>query len=176
MNDIAVAPSKPSVDRNAFLLSDRLRLFLIIAASMLTILSAYAVGRWLLGYSLLQPRSIAVVIHIATVLPAIPLGAYVLLSRKGGRRHRLLGRIWLVLMTVTATSTIFIRGHDGNFSPIHFFTVLTFVAVPTAFLAARRGDIAAHRKHMIEFYIGALVIAGLTSFIPGRTMWHWAFG
>ncbi len=176
MTDIAIDERPRRAGASGFLLSNRLRLFLMVAAAALTLLSAFAVGRWMLGYSTLQPYSLAVVIHIATVLPAIPLGAYVLLSRKGDSRHRFLGRLWLVLMTVTAISTLFIRSFNGNFSPIHVFTVLTFIAVPGAITSARSGNIDKHRKHMIGFYIGALILAGITAFTPGRTMWHWAFG
>ena len=176
MSDTAITHPAVKVDRTAFLISRRFQLFLAAVATTLTLLSLYAIARWLFGYTAIQPRSIAVIIHLATVLPAIPLGAYVLFARKGDSRHRLLGRIWLGLMTVTAVSTIFIRGINGSFSPIHLFTVLTFIAVPTAITSARSGNIMKHRKHMIGFYIGALIIAGITAFTPGRTMWHWAFG
>ena len=116
-------------------------------------------------------------IHLATVLPAIPLGAYILFVRKGGPRHRLLGRVWLGLMLATAVSTLFIRDiNDGRFSYIHLFTLLALVSVPRAFLAARRRDFATHRKSVLGFYVGALLIAGLFTFVPGRTMWLWAFG
>lgn len=163
-------------DPTAFLLSNGLRLFLASAAALLTALSLYALARWLLGYISPDPHSFAVAFHIATVVPAIPLGAYVLLAPKGGKRHRLLGRFWLGLMTATAISTIFIRSFSGGFSPIHIFTIMTFIAIPGAILSARRGNIDKHRKHMIGFYIGALIIAGITAFTPGRLMWHWAFG
>ncbi|MFN3728049.1 MAG: DUF2306 domain-containing protein [Allosphingosinicella sp.] len=175
MSNMTLQPRAEVGDRTAFLLSKRLRLFLVAAAAVLTLLSCYGVVRWLLGYSVLQPRSIAVVIHIATVLPAIPLGAYLLLSMKGDYRHRMLGYVWLALMMVTAISTIFIR-FNGSFSLIHIFTVLAFIAVPGAITSARSRNIVKHRKHMIQFYIGALIIAGITAFAPGRTMWHWAFG
>lgn len=80
-------------------------------------------------------------------------------------------------MLVTALSTIFIRNiNDGEFSWIHLFTLLTMLAVPQAIVSARQGKIEAHKKHLRNFFIGALIIAGLTAFAPGRTMWQWAFG
>lgn len=162
-----------------FDLAQKQRLALSIAGGMVSALALYAVLRWSLGYAPPTPwaRSTALAIHLATVIPAIPLGAYVLFGRKGGPRHRLLGRIWLSLMTVTAISTIFIRNlNGGQFSWIHLFTLLTFIAVPRAILSARAGRIEEHRKHMVGFYTGALLLAGLTAFLPGRTMWQWAFG
>ncbi|MBA3576450.1 MAG: DUF2306 domain-containing protein [Sphingomonas sp.] len=176
MTDIAIDERPPRAGASGFLLSNRLRLFLGAAAALLTGLSLYAVTRWLFGFIGPDPHNFAVAFHIATVVPAIPLGAYVLLAPKGGLRHRLLGRFWLGLMTATAISTIFIRSFSGGFSPIHVFTVMTFIAIPGAIMSARSGNIDKHRKHMIGFYIGALILAGITAFTPGRTMWHWAFG
>lgn len=113
---------------------------------------------------------------IVTVLIALSLGAYLFLTKKGGTRHRSLGKAWLALMGVTAVSSLFVRNlNHGNFSWIDVFTVLTLIALPQAILSARRGDIAAHRKHMRNFFLGSLVVAGAFTFIPGRTMWQWAF-
>ena len=41
---------------------------------------------------------------------------------------------------------------------------------PSALLAARRGNISAHRKKMVGHYIGGLVIAGAFAFAPGRLL------
>lgn len=69
----------------------------------------------------------AIQIHVATVLPAALLGAHLLLRPKGTPRHRLLGKIWMALMVVTAASTFFI--HELNmffgFSPIHLLSIAT---------------------------------------------------
>ena len=162
-----------------FDLSPRQRIALAGGGGIVTIFALYAVIRGLLGVAAPVPgaREIALTIHLATVIPAMPLGAYVLLQRKGGPHHRLLGRIWLGLMFTTAVSTIFIRHiNDGNFSFIHIFTLMTFMAIPRAIMTARQGRIDEHRWQLVGFYVGALVIAGLLSFMPGRLMWHWAFG
>lgn len=149
------------------------------AAAILLALCTYGFGRWMLGFAPSTPwvRDLALAVHLLTVIPALPLGAYVILSRKGSQQHKTLGKIWLSLMFVTAVSTVFIRNvSDGQFSWIHLFTLLTMVAVPQAIITARQGRIEAHKKHLRNFFIGALVIAGLTDFAPGRTMWQWAFG
>ncbi|WP_118856629.1 DUF2306 domain-containing protein [Sphingomonas mesophila] len=154
------------------------RIAISLLAGGIFAVSFYAVMRALLGLAADIPstRNVALIVHLATVIPALPLGAYVLLSRKGGPRHRLLGRVWLGLMFTTAVATIFIRDvNDGNFSWIHLFTVLTFIAVPKAILTARQGKIEAHRKHLRNFFLGSLIIAGAFSFAPGRTMWHMLF-
>lgn len=176
MTAILIAPVRPA---QGFDLPLWVRIASGGASALLLALCIYAFGRWMLGYAPPTPwvRDLALTIHLVTVIPAIPLGAYVILSRKGGQRHKMLGKIWLSLMFVTALATIFIRNaNDGQFSWIHLFTLLTLVAVPQAIITARQGKIEAHKKHLRNFFIGALIIAGLTAFAPGRTMWQWAFG
>lgn len=176
MTALLTAPVQPTQE---FDLSPWVRIASAGASALLLALSIYAFGRWMLGFAPATPwvRDLALTIHLVTVIPAISLGAYVILFRKGGRLHKLLGRIWLSIMFVTAIATIFIRNvNDGQFSWIHLFTLLTFIAVPQAIITARQGKIEAHKKHLRNFFIGALIIAGLTSFSPGRTMWQWAFG
>ncbi len=155
------------------------RVAIAAVAGGLFAIALYGAIRWAIGIAPPTPwvRQTALAIHLWSVIPALPLGAYVLLTKKGGKRHKLLGRIWLGLMLITAGATIWIRNlNDGQFSWIHLFTVLTFIAVPQAIVSARKGNIAAHKKHMRNFFLGALTIAGGFSFLPGRTMWQWTFG
>jgi uncharacterized membrane protein len=176
MTAITVAQRLPTQE---FDLPRWLRIAAASGAMLLLALCTYAFIRWMLGFAPPTPwvHDVALTTHLITVIPAIPLGTYVILSRKGGARHKLLGKIWLSLMFVTAIATIFIRNvNDGQFSWIHAFTLLTFIAIPQAIVSARQGRIGAHKKHLRNFFIGALVIAGLTAFAPGRTMWQWAFG
>jgi uncharacterized membrane protein len=122
-------------------------------------------------------RDLALAVHLATVIPAMPLGLYIFLNRKGTPRHKVLGRIWLALMTVTATASLFITEiNPGAFSPIHLLSVVTLVTVPRAIWNARRGNIAGHRRAVLALFISAIVVAGLFTFLPGRLMWSWAFG
>lgn len=149
------------------------------AATTLMALVAYGSVRWLAGLAPPTPwvRGTALATHLITVIPAIPIGAYLLLTRKGGPRHRLLGKSWLGLMFVSATATLFIRNvNAGQLSWIHVFTLVTFVTIPRAYLSARRRQFDRHRNITVSFYAGALIAAGFTAFFPGRTMWQWAFG
>jgi uncharacterized membrane protein len=99
------------------------------------------------------------------------------LARKGGARHRLLGRIWMALMAVTAVAALFIRHlNEGQFSFIHIASVVTLVGIPLAINAARQRRIAAHRAHLLGMFIGALLVSGVLSFLPGRIMWQWLLG
>jgi uncharacterized membrane protein len=112
---------------------------------------------------------IALGIHLATIVPAIPLGGYVLWGRKGGLRHRLLGRIWAGMMMVSAISTFWLQSLDGGFSFIHLLSILTLVSIPVAIFNARRGNIRAHRNGMRGVYFG-LIAAGLMAVLPGRLL------
>jgi uncharacterized membrane protein len=170
---MAIATARPGFD-----LSPAMRTALLISGAAIGAISLYALLRAALGFATTPPaaREVAVVVHLATVLPALPLGLYLFLARKGGARHRLLGRIWMTLMAVTAIAALFIRHlNDGRFSFIHIASVVTLVGIPFAIAAARQGRIAAHRRHLLAMFIGALVVSGVLSFLPGRIMWHWLF-
>ncbi|GAA4641699.1 hypothetical protein GCM10023115_01420 [Pontixanthobacter gangjinensis] len=120
-------------------------------------------------------RSWSVMIHVSTVIPAVPLGGYLLVSRKGTKLHKMLGKLWVVLMVICAISIIFIRG-GTDFSLIHIFVPITLIGSYKAIATARAGDIAGHKKHLIGMYMGALMIPGIFSFMPGRFMSALVFG
>lgn len=156
---------------------------LLAAGSLLTAVTLYALLRATLGlapspeWARASVREVAVVVHIATVVPAIPLGLYMLVARKGGKRHRLLGRVWLALMVATAIASFFIRHmNDSSFSPIHLLSVLTLVGATRVIATARRGDFQAHRRTVTSLFAGSLIVAGLFTFVPGRLFWLWIFG
>ena len=162
--------------RPGFDLAPATRTALLVSGTAIGAISAYALARAALGLAPTPPAAleVAVIIHLATVLPSLPLGLYLFLARKGGARHRLLGRIWMALMAITAVAALFIRHvNSGQFSFIHIASVVTLVGIPLAINAARQGRIAAHRRHLLNMFIGALLVSGLLSFLPGRIMWNW---
>jgi uncharacterized membrane protein len=119
--------------------------------------------------------------HLATVLPAFLIGTIILAIKKGTPIHKQLGRVYMVLMTVTALITIFMQAKVGpklfnHFGYIHLFTVLTLYSVPTALIAIRKGDVKTHKRKMILLYIGGLLIAGGFTFFPGRYLHTVFFG
>lgn len=124
--------------------------------------------------------NLPIIIHLSTVIPAIPLGAYVLWRKKGDWLHKIMGRIWGVLMIVTAISSFWI-GRPGSglggtgLSFIHIFSIVTLVSIPMGIWAIRKGDVVGHYRAMQGPYIG-LLIAGLFAFIPGRLLGNLIFG
>ncbi len=138
----------------------------------MTFACVVALGKAALGMvdNLHHYAKLPIIIHVATVLPAIPLGGYLLLAPKGTPMHKMLGKLWLILMLVTATSAIFIQS-TGGFSFIHLFVPMTFHAAWKVVATARKGDIAGHKKHLVFTYLTALMIPGIFAFVlPGRLM------
>jgi uncharacterized membrane protein len=120
----------------------------------------------------------AIQIHAFSAMAAFALGVLQLSAPKGTLPHRTLGWIWVTLMIVVCISAFFI--HElriwGQWSPIHLLAVFTLVTVPLAVLAARRHDVPKHRRAMLAIFSGALLIAGLFTFYPGRIMYEVLFG
>jgi uncharacterized membrane protein len=116
--------------------------------------------------------SLAIRFHVATVLPAAVLGAFLLARPKGTPAHRLLGKVWLCLMVATSASTFFIHGIGTfhGFSAIHLLSLYVIFGSVPAIRAARRGDIRAHRSAVAGMYFGGIVVAGLFTLLPGRLM------
>jgi uncharacterized membrane protein len=117
-------------------------------------------------------------IHAFAAMGAFALGAVQLAAPKGTLPHRTIGWIWATLMLTVAISSFWIHGIGmvGPFSAIHLLSILTLVTLPAAILAARRHHVETHRKAMTSIFIGALVIAGFFTFMPGRIMYRVAFG
>lgn len=128
---------------------------------------------------------LAVRLHVVTVVPAFLLGTWLLfLSRQGTPRHRLIGKIYLGLMAVTALAALFIRSFSdasvaaGPFrlGLIHLFVPLTVHGIYGAFATIRAGDVRGHKAAMRGLYFGGLIVAGLLAFAPGRIMHRMFFG
>jgi uncharacterized membrane protein len=117
-------------------------------------------------------------IHAFAAMGAFALGGVQLAAPKGTIPHRTMGWAWAMLMLSVAISSFFI--HEirlwGPWSPIHLLSIFTLVMLPLAVLHAHRHNVAGHRRAMIALFVGALVIAGAFTFLPGRIMHAVAFG
>ena len=120
----------------------------------------------------------AIQVHAFAAMAAFALGIVQLSAPKGTLPHRTLGYVWVALMVVVAGTSFWI--HDirmwGPWSAIHLLSIFTLVTLPLAVLHARRHRVIAHRNAMISMFAGALLIAGLFTFLPGRIMHAVAFG
>lgn len=174
---LAKKPSGPLNTKEGFDLSPRLRMIIWACAIAMTSATVIALTRGLTGIAPSHgaARHLAIVIHVATVLPCVPLGAYLLLTRKGTKLHKQLGKLWAGLMVTTATAAIFIKS-GGSFSFIHIFVPMTYIASYKIIATARRGDMKGHRYEVISLFLGALMIPGVVSLaMPGRLLNVWLF-
>lgn len=163
----ADAAAKPGLD-----IAPATRTAISLACFTMSFAVVVALGKAGLGMvdNLHHYNKLPVILHVAAVLPTIPLGGWLLLARKGTALHKQLGKVWLVLMLITATTAIFIQT-NGSFSWIHLFVPLTFHAAWKVMATARAGNIRAHKNHLVRTYLLALMIPGIAAFAaPGRMM------
>jgi uncharacterized membrane protein len=122
--------------------------------------------------------SLAIQLHAFAAMTAFALGMVQLAAPKGTLPHRTIGWIWVTLMAVVAVSTAFVHQIRlwGPWSPIHILSILTLILLPIAVWRAHVHDVRHHRRAMLGLFFGALLIAGLFTFLPGRIMHAVAFG
>ena len=126
----------------------------------------------------LLSASPAIQVHAFAAMTAFVLGLVQFAAPKGTLPHRTVGWIWVTLMMAVAASAFFIHQIRlwGPWSPIHLLAVLTLVTAPLAVWYAHRHAVKRHRAAMTSIFLGALVIAGIFTFLPGRIMHAVAFG
>jgi uncharacterized membrane protein len=124
-----------------------------------------------------------IAVHATAALGAVATGPVALWARRGRlqrpRLHRAFGYAWVTLMVVAAVSAIFIRDRNlpniAGYTPIHLLIPVTLGTLVLAFVALARGRIDWHRSAMQRLYLGACVVAGLFTLLPGRllgrTLW-----
>jgi uncharacterized membrane protein len=116
-------------------------------------------------------------VHAFVALFAFVLGFGQFVLPKGTLPHRVMGYVWVACMAVIALSSFGIQGlRPGSFSFVHVVSVYTLIMLPFAVLPARRGQVRGHAIAMISLFVGALVIAGAFTLVPGRIMHHVVFG
>ena len=156
------------------LAADGYEKFLAVAATLLllTVLTALLRGRaeW-------ARVPWPVWAHLATILPALALTPVMLLRPRGDRVHRLLGRIWVAAMLLTALISFDVRlSNPGGFSFIHIISAYVVIAAPLIWWTAHTHRVKAHRRQVRGMVTGALLIAGFFTFPFGRMLGSWLFG
>lgn len=120
-------------------------------------------------------------IHLSTIAPAFFIGTYIMFTKKGTSQHRLLDRIYMVLMLFTALVTLFMSAQAGpvlfnHFGVIHLLSALVLYTVPSAYFAIKAGDVKAHQSAMVGLYTGGMLVAGGFTLAPGRLIGNLVFG
>ena len=141
--------------------------------SAMILINAGAVPRFRIDFSPLLDAGTAINVHVAAAVLTLGIGTVLMVAPKGFRLHRTLGWAWVVSMAVTAGSSFFITAiFQTHYSPIHALSAWTLLGLPMGIAAIRRKDVAKHRKEMTNMFVGAMLIAGLFSLLPGRLLWH----
>jgi uncharacterized membrane protein len=113
-----------------------------------------------------------IALHLVCAVLALVAGGIVLARRKGTFSHRVLGWSFVVLLGGATLTSAFIRdAHFPNiagYTPIHVLTVVTAIFLPLGVWRIRTGQVDAHRRTMTRLYIGACIVAGLFTLLPGR--------
>ena len=121
-----------------------------------------------------------IAVHMSAAITAVVLGPFALWARLGRitrpRLHRALGYAWVTCMIAAALSAVFIRDFGllnfQGYTPIHLLTPVTLLSLYKAFFYLHQGNIQGHRKTMQSLYLGACIVAGAFTLLPGRYLGH----
>ena len=112
--------------------------------------------------------------HLTAAILALAVGGTMLAMQKGTPLHRFGGRVWVILMMLTALLSFGIRG-SGSFSWIHLLSLYTIFTITMGLIAISRKDVARHKHWMRGTYMG-LMVAGVFTLLPqrllGNLVWH----
>ena len=125
-----------------------------------------------MDFSVLNSAEQPIPIHAYAAFSAVILGGLQLSRPVGTRSHKYLGYTWVILMLWVSISSFWIHSIKiiGPFSPIHILSIFTIWSVFDAIRSARNGNIRRHKSMMKSLYVLALIVTGLFTFLPGRTM------
>ena len=123
-------------------------------------------------------------IHAMLALLAVPLGLYIFKTKKGTRKHRMLGRIWVTFLMIVSLTAIFIQAiNPGQYSLIHLLIPWTIGSLIYSIWYIKKFKKTkierykfAHMYSMIGVYVGALLVAGAFTLMPGRFFHEILFG
>ncbi|MES2962548.1 MAG: hypothetical protein V4760_01570 [Bdellovibrionota bacterium] len=91
--------------------------------------------------------------HLATIVPALVSGPFILWRKKGDSLHRWSGRIWASLMIVSSLLSFGVQYND-RLSWLHGLSAVTIVSVGIGVHMARTGRIEQHKRYMRGPLIG----------------------
>lgn len=125
-------------------------------------------------HTLNHPMGLA---HLIIALMAIVFGTLVILSRKGTRKHKWLGRAYLGSMVAVNVSAFLIYELFGGFGLFHWMALFSLLTVLAGYFPVRlrRADWKIkHAYFMSGSYVGLL--AALAAEVLTRTPWLPFFG
>jgi len=122
-------------------------------------------------------------IHAFFALIAVPVGLYILLTKKGTQKHKSTGRIWTLFLLIVSFTALFIQAiNPGEYSLIHLLIPWTIGSLIYSIWSIRKFQKTklqkykkAHMYSMIGVYVGALLVAGVFTLMPGRLFYEILF-
>jgi len=117
-----------------------------------------------------------IAVHMSAALTAVVLGPFALWARLGQttrpRLHRALGYAWVNCMIAAALTAVFIRDFNlpnmAGYTPIHLLIPITLFSLFRSFKYLLQGNFQGHRQTMQWLYLGACLVAGSFTLLPGR--------
>jgi len=170
-------PVKPKPERK-YRESTKMRILgasVIVGLALLTILIVTQVISP--RFDVVRHMTLPVRVHAASAIFALLLGGMIFVLPKGRTLHITMGSLWVASMIAVSISALFIKQiFTGHFSPIHLFVPLTAYGLYKGLTALMRGEGKRHGRRMTSLFLGALMLAGALTFLPGRSMWQMFFG
>jgi uncharacterized membrane protein len=119
--------------------------------------------------------------HLFLLLISFLIATYIMLTKKNTKQHKVLGAIYMGLMLIAVIISLFISATIGptlfnHFGVLHILSLFMLYIIPSAYIAAKNGNIKKHRNIMISLYVGTIVIAIVFSLTPTILLHEWIFG
>ncbi len=122
----------------------------------------------------LADADLALHLHLWTAVLALVLGPFAIYRRRRDALHKALGYAWVMAMALAAASSFalsaFVVPIALGFGVIHLLSVYVLYQLWVGVRDARRRAIAAHKARMSGLYWQGLTVAGVFTFLPGRTL------
>lgn len=111
---------------------------------------------------------IFIAVHALAASGVVLLAPVQIIRRTKDRKHRWIGRSWVILMYLVCVSGMFIYSTNGSFTVFHALAVFTFGTTTLGVLAIRRGNVRRHIGMMVGSWVGALAAGTFAAIIPSR--------
>jgi len=103
-------------------------------------------------------------LHFLLALLAIALGIAVVIRRKGTRRHRLTGRIYLAAMVALNLAAFFIYNDRPGLGPFHYLAMVSLATLAAGFgvlrVVANTGRARVMHGYFMSWSLAGLLAAG----------------
>lgn len=111
-------------------------------------------------------------LHLIAIVPALLLGPFVLFRERGDRLHKVLGKIWSVLMLVGCLLSFGIT-YNGSYSWLHGLAFFSIYQKIKGLRAIRLKNVRVHKRAMVGSYLGSVAAFLSAAVIPNRMINNW---